>query len=119
MSLLAAPCRTYPLWRGDEGAQVAVLHERHDDEGSVVGDDDAEQRQHVRVVEAVHDGRLLQELRHTAHRAHVYNGTCQRRVGVERGLVRSYNGSELGVLCKLLVPTTAIFTVVFHRWCGI
>ena len=78
----ATPCRAYPIRRGDEGTKVSVLHERHDDEGPVVGDDDPEQRQYVRVVEAVHHGRLLEELRHTAHRAHVYSSTRQRRVDV-------------------------------------
>ena len=42
---------------------------------------------------------------------------CQHRAGVQRVSKLVQYGSELGVLCKLLVSTTAIFTV--GRWCGI
>jgi len=48
----------------NERAQVAMLHERHDDVRLAFVDDDAEQRQHIRVVEVVHNRCLLEELRH-------------------------------------------------------
>ena len=52
----------------NECAQVAMFHERHDDVRLAFVDDDAEQRQDIRVVEVVHNRRLLEELRHATDR---------------------------------------------------
>lgn len=55
----------YPLLAADELAQVPVAHVGQDDKGQpVAGQAHPQQREHLRVVEALHEDALAQELLH-------------------------------------------------------
>lgn len=55
----------YPLLGADEVPQVPMAHVGQDDEGQpVAGQADPQQREHLRVVEALHQDALSQELLH-------------------------------------------------------
>jgi len=59
---------TYIAVVTDVGEQVSVRHERQNDERhSIAVDDDADQTQHVTVLEVAHRQRLVEECAHLHH----------------------------------------------------